>query len=95
MVYRDNRGEMIMCVFRKISEISLLSCLILFALAQSAYAYIDPGSGSMLLQILLGGIAGAIVAVKLFWHRMRDILKLTRNRSDPETSTDDHSDSSK
>lgn len=95
MVYRDNRRQTIISGFWKISEFSLFSCLIVLVLEQSAYAYIDPGSGSMLLQIILGGIAGAIVAVKLFWHRMRDILKLTRNRSDPEASTDDHSDSSK
>ena len=33
-------------------------------------AYLDPASGSMLLQLILGGIAGAIVAVRLFWHRI-------------------------
>ena len=35
----------------------------------SAHAYLDPGSGSMLLQILLGGTAGLAVLLKLYWHR--------------------------
>jgi hypothetical protein len=35
----------------------------------SAQAYLDPGSGSMLLQILLGGAAGLAVLFKLYWHR--------------------------
>ncbi len=35
-----------------------------------AYAYIDPGAGGILLQIILGGVAGAIVMGKLFWHRI-------------------------
>jgi hypothetical protein len=32
--------------------------------------YMDPGTGSMVLQILLGGVAGIAVAVRLFWHRL-------------------------
>ena len=45
---------------------------ILFSLTgvQPAHAYLDPGAGSMLLQILLGGIAGLAVFLKLFWHRI-------------------------
>ena len=39
--------------------------------APQAHAYLDPGSGSMLLQILLGGFAAAGVAGKLYWHRIR------------------------
>jgi hypothetical protein len=31
--------------------------------------YLDPTSGSMLLQLLLGGVAGIAVAIRLFWHR--------------------------
>ncbi|XSC43510.1 hypothetical protein ACF1BQ_037110 [Bradyrhizobium sp. RDT10] len=35
----------------------------------SAHAYLDPGSGSIILQVLLGGIAGLVVAIKLYWHK--------------------------
>jgi len=34
------------------------------------FAYLDPGSGSMLLQMLLGGIAGVAVSIKLFGKRL-------------------------
>ena len=33
--------------------------------------YVDPGAGSLLLQLILGGIAGALVSLKLFWSRLR------------------------
>lgn len=33
--------------------------------------YVDPGAGSLLLQLILGGIAGALVSLKLFWGRLR------------------------
>ncbi len=35
-----------------------------------AHAYLDPASGSMLLQMIVGGIAGVALAFKLFWHRI-------------------------
>lgn len=34
-------------------------------------AYLDPGSGSLFLQLLLGGIAGVAVLGKVVWHRIR------------------------
>ena len=37
-------------------------------------AYLDPGSGSMLVQLLLGGVAGAAVIVKLGWQRFRSLF---------------------
>lgn len=47
----------------------------IFALfTQPAWAYLDPGTGSMLLQVILGGIAAVGVALKLFWHKIRVAL---------------------
>ncbi len=40
--------------------------LIVFGFENSALAYLDPGTGSMVLQFLLGGIAGAVVILKLY-----------------------------
>jgi hypothetical protein len=39
--------------------------------AGPARAYLDPGTGSIMLQALLGGIAGAVVVGRLYWHRLR------------------------
>jgi len=38
--------------------------------ASNAHAYIDPGAGGILLQIVLGGVAGTIVMGKIFWYRI-------------------------
>lgn len=40
-----------------------------FVFPRVAHAYLDPGSGSMLLQVLLGGAAGLAVLIKLYWQR--------------------------
>lgn len=43
-------------------------------------AYLDPGSGSMLVQLLLGGVAGAAVIMKLGWERFRDMFRSSAKR---------------
>lgn len=43
-----------------------------------AYAYLDPGTGSMLVQLLLGGVAGALVIGKLYWSRFKDLFSRRR-----------------
>ena len=41
----------------------------LVATMTSVLAYLDPGSGSMILQILAGGVAAVGVAAKMYWRR--------------------------
>ena len=43
---------------------------ILLGSMQSAFAYVGPGVGSILVQLLFGGVAGVIVVLKLFWHKL-------------------------
>ena len=45
-------------------------------------AYLDPGSSSVILQMLAGGIAAAAVTAKLFWGRIARFLRIKRD--DPE-----------
>ena len=34
-------------------------------------AYIDPGAGSLLIQLLIGGLAGLAALVRFRWNRIR------------------------
>ena len=34
-------------------------------------AYLDANTGTMLLQIVVGGLGGLVVVFRLFWHRIR------------------------
>tara|TARA_B100001105_G_C22112544_1_gene323970 strand:+ start:133 stop:354 length:222 start_codon:yes stop_codon:yes gene_type:complete len=36
-----------------------------------AYAYIDPGTGSAIIQMLIGSLVGLGIALKIYWHRIR------------------------
>jgi len=43
--------------------------------AAPAFAYLDPGTGSMMLQLLLGGVAGAMVVGKIYFRKVTDFLR--------------------
>jgi hypothetical protein len=54
--------------------------------SQPELAYIDPGSGSMILQLILGGLAAAAVFLRMFWHRLLVFLHI-REPYDAERAT--------
>lgn len=66
----------------RVLECIALSLLILL-LPNQVYAYLDPGTGSMLLQIILGGVAGLAILGRLFWNRLKDTL-LSRTKKSGE-----------
>lgn len=55
-----------------------LAFIILFfcVFTQDAYAYLDPGTGSYFLQILIASLLGALFFIKSFW---RVILRTIRS----------------
>ena len=64
--------------------ISVAAIWLLFVCATPAYAYVDPGSGGMLIQLLLGGFAGAALIVRLYWQRFLKRIGLRREEPDQE-----------
>jgi hypothetical protein len=34
------------------------------------YAYLDPGTGSLILQLIIGGLLGSVLFIRLFWGRI-------------------------
>jgi len=62
-----------------------LAAVVLVTSAGPAHAYIDPGVGGMLLQLLLGGVAGALVVIKLYWHRLKGAVAKIFGRQPPES----------
>jgi hypothetical protein len=52
------------------------------------FAYLDPGTGSMIIQLLLGGVAGAMVVGKLYWQRFKSFFS-RKEAVSPAPSQDD------
>ena len=56
------------------TKIVIISALVA-SLSGNAYGYVDPGTGSILFQIILGAIAGAAVTCKMYFHRIKSFFK--------------------
>ena len=65
----------------------VIATLVVGMSTSSAWAYLDPGTGSMILQVLLGGVAGLLLAGKLYWHKVLSVLGIRRGDDVAEAST--------
>lgn len=65
---------------------SLLFTVFIFLMmcTRPAHAYLDPGTGSMILATILGGIGGLVVLVKIFWNRIRETIGLGKKNSNKD-----------
>lgn len=77
---------------RKVSKcfamvIVLTSSFIL--IPSQGYAYLDPGTGSLMLQGILGGLAIASVVGRRYWHQILNIIGVRKkNLKDSDANTD-------
>ena len=71
---------------RPIARLAFLSLLVLpwLTAPKTAQAYLDPGTGSILLQVIIGGVAGLGVVAKLYWHRLRSLFGLREKEAQKE-----------
>lgn len=50
-----------------------------------ANAYLDPGTGSILLQGLIAAIVGVSVTARLYWSRIKGMLGMSKKESEDNT----------
>ena len=57
--------------------------------ASQAHAYLDPGTGSIILQAILGFIAAAAATVSIYWQKFKSIINkiLKRDTKDNKDIT--------
>ena len=63
-------------------------CALYKAMMYTPLAYLDPGTGSLFLQLLLGGIAGLVVILKLYWHKILAFLRIRKAHSEADESSE-------
>lgn len=55
----------------------LLVCVVFITVvcfSRNAYAYLDPGTGSYILQVLIAAIVGGLFAIKPFWVKIKSFF---------------------
>ena len=62
---------------------------LLLAVPAPAWAYVDPSAGSIFLQLLLGGVAGVLVALKLTYRRILGWFGRRSPDAEPTAGGDD------
>ncbi len=48
--------------------------LLHFVLPHIVQVYLDPGTGSFFLQLLIGGLLGSFFAVKIYWAKIKAFM---------------------
>ena len=78
----------------KISNLINIHCfslVITLIFTQNAYAYLDPGTGSILIQGLIAAIAGGLFTLRMYWQRIKNFFSKGSNIAQEDSSTDDKS----
>ena len=60
-------------------NIKTLTFLLFFLLIENAHAYLDPGTGSLILQLILGGIAAFFAMIAAFFNKIKKFSKKAFN----------------
>lgn len=72
------KGEILMTYFIQIKKI-LIACIVLFFIqvlfVRKADAYLDPGTGSYILQVMLAAFVAGLYVIKLFWNKIKAFFK--------------------
>ena len=49
-------------------------------IAQPAFAYIDPGSGSAIMSVIIGFFVAIGVLIKTFWYKIKSFFGLSKKK---------------
>jgi len=69
---------------KKVGITFLFLVLWSFAFARPAYAYLDPGSGSYIFQLIVASLIGILFAVRLFWGKIKMFFKNIFSKQDSD-----------
>ena len=60
----------------------VLSFILLIIFQNPAYAYLDPGTGNMILQALVGLLAAGATAVSIYWQKFKIFMNKIFKKKD-------------
>ena len=61
----------------------------LISYTSPAFAYLDPGTGSMLVQGLIGGVAVVMSFLSIYWQKVKAFFGKKESDSDIDTADKD------
>lgn len=67
-------GMVASTVAKNVGRSVVCTALVLLMSTRPAAAYLDPGTGSMILQGLIGAVVGGLVALRIYWARIKHLF---------------------
>ena len=64
----------------KINIKLFLAFTLIAFMAQPAFAYIDPGSGSAIMSVIIGFFVAIGVLIKTFWYKIKSFFGLSKKK---------------
>jgi len=52
----------------------MIIVILLFLIPVNAYAYLDPGTGSFIIQLIIAAIAGVSFSAKIYWNKIKTMF---------------------
>ncbi len=75
----------------RILTICTLAALLQMVFTPPAHAYLDPGTGSYIFQLLLAAVVGLAFVIKVFWGRIKSFFSrlFSKNHAEVEEDPDE------
>jgi len=67
-------------LLKRLLLIALMAVSLKFVLAPPAHAYLDPGSGSFIVQMIVAGLMGSLFMLKLYWKKVKEFFTDSKHR---------------
>ncbi|MFC1504869.1 hypothetical protein ACFL6D_05585 [Spirochaetota bacterium] len=61
--------------FNKVKKYLFITLILFVLFPKNAYGYLDPGTGTYILQIVIACALGGAFAIKIFWKKIISMFK--------------------
>ena len=73
----------------RLMKAPIIPAVFFFTLPETSNAYLDPATGSIILQAVIGVAVGGLFAVGLFWSRVKSFFKNLFSRGQKDGTDQD------
>ena len=70
-------------IYKKILKFTLFLLLLTFY-TNPVFAYLDPGTGNIILQAIIGAIAAGATFISVYWQKLKDFFKKNKKEKNKE-----------
>ena len=55
-------------------------------LYEDAFAYLDPGTGSIIIQGVIAAVVGGLIVIKVYWYKLKSFFSTRESKTDRSIS---------